>query len=118
MADSQRFSTFREDNVTVVELVDPRRFGRFGRLDQELRDYFDVHPCDWVVFDFTHVSYCPSDLIGDLLAFWKREGSKLKACSMNPMIRQSLGSMMLDQYAIDIYDSREKAIASFQSPDQ
>ncbi len=117
-SDYQHLVIRREDDVLVVELIDPKLFDTttVTQLQDELLLVMDTERPSKAVVDFGRVVHCSTAVINGLLRAKKRvlaNGGQLKLCGMTAGIRDAYKMLNLDGTVFQIHDTLAKAVLAF-----
>ena len=117
-SDYQHLMVRREDNVLVIELIDPKLFDTttVTQLQDELLRLVDAERPSKAIVDFVRVVHCSTAVINGLLRAKRRiatNGGELKLCGMTDGIRDAYKMLNLDGTVFQIYDTLKNAIDAF-----
>jgi anti-anti-sigma regulatory factor len=116
MPEYRRFDLVEEQDVTVVQLVDPKIFDTLvvSDLEDELLSLVELKAPKKVVVDFQKVTHCSTSVINGLLRTKKRllnRNGQLGLCGMTDSVRDAYRTLNLDGTVFKIFDTRDHAIA-------
>jgi|CXWL01.1.fsa_nt_gi anti-anti-sigma regulatory factor len=108
----------REDEVLVVELIDPKLFDTITvtQLQDELLRLVDAERPRKAIVDFGRVVHCSTAVINGLLRAKRRiiaNGGELKLCGMTVGIRDAYKMLNLDGTVFQIHDTLADAALAF-----
>jgi anti-anti-sigma regulatory factor len=115
MPEYRRFDVVEEQDVTIVQLVDPKIFDTLvvSDLEDELLNLVELQAPAKVVVDFQRVTHCSTSVINGLLRAKKRllsRNGRFGLCGMTDSIRDAYRMLNLDGTVFRIFESRDRAI--------
>ena len=117
MHDYRRFRIAESNDVTILQLVDPRLFDTVvvSELEDELLSLVELRSPRKVLVDFCDVGHCSTSVINGLLRVKKRlvsRNGRLALCGMTESIRDAYRMLNLDGTVFTIFATREEALAA------
>ncbi len=112
------FQVKQQDDVTVLELVDPQlvEYLLVEELREELGNFFEEQQPLKILVDFSNVRWSSTAGVNGLLRIRERlktVGGQLKLCGMSADVRDKFRMLNLDGRVFDIYADRSEALAAF-----
>jgi anti-anti-sigma factor len=111
---ANRLITTRQQDVTVVELMDKKILDEssIGQLGEQLAALVDAEAAPRVVLDFVNVAHMSSSALGMLITLHKRireRNGVLRLCNIHPTIYEVFQITRLNQ-VFGILSTRDQAV--------